>query len=360
MAACDRRLGNRSVMMVVATLVLAASVSLAEASNGQTDKRAPLSGNDIYQKQQVLAANGAGADPFVPMLPSWFHDGLTWPIRPVSQALVGLVGEQRFLDMELSFLRLFNPRLTSLDQVKGRHMAYVPLQDAIVVVGLYLLAVFTSRAILMRSKPPVSTDKSGQASTAMFVYNLVQVALCTFMLVKLMYDIMVNDYSFILNSFTLERTHLLDMVHLYYLSKVLDFVDTAFIIARRKWRQLSFLHLYHHSSIFLFLWMQCNAGYDGDIYFSIALNCLIHMLMYTYYGAKAINVVVPLTLKKSLTKAQLTQFVLIICQCIVDLVFTTEERFPPRLVALHVCYMLSMYALFQNFSTQTYKEQKGE
>lgn len=41
------------------------------------------------------------------------------------------------------------------------------------------------------------------------------------------------------------------VLHIFYLSKVLDFADTVFIVVRRKWRQLSFLHLYHHTSIFL-------------------------------------------------------------------------------------------------------------
>lgn len=39
-------------------------------------------------------------------------------------------------------------------------------------------------------------------------------------------------------------------VYIHYLSKFLDFLDTAFIILRGKDRQqLSFLHVYHHASI---------------------------------------------------------------------------------------------------------------
>ena len=36
--------------------------------------------------------------------------------------------------------------------------------------------------------------------------------------------------------------------------QVLDFADTVFIIARGKWKQLSFLHYYHHVSIFMIYW----------------------------------------------------------------------------------------------------------
>ena len=33
--------------------------------------------------------------------------------------------------------------------------------------------------------------------------------------------------------------------------QVLDFMDTIFIILGKKWKQLSFLHVYHHITIFL-------------------------------------------------------------------------------------------------------------
>lgn len=33
--------------------------------------------------------------------------------------------------------------------------------------------------------------------------------------------------------------------------KVLDFMDTVFIVLKKSWRQLSFLHVYHHCTIFL-------------------------------------------------------------------------------------------------------------
>ena len=40
------------------------------------------------------------------------------------------------------------------------------------------------------------------------------------------------------------------VLYVFYVSKILDFADTMFMIFRRKWIQLSFLHLYHHASIF--------------------------------------------------------------------------------------------------------------
>ena len=62
--------------------------------------------------------------------------------------------------------------------------------------------------------------------------------------------------------------------------QILDFLDTVFIVARGKWRQLSFLHVYHHFSIFFFYWVNVNAGYDGDIFYTIIANSFVHLVMY--------------------------------------------------------------------------------
>merc|ERR1719191_85428 len=98
------------------------------------------------------------------------------------------------------------------------------------------------------------------------------------------------------------------VLHVFYLSKVLDFADTVFMIVKRNWRQVSFLHVYHHTSIFLIYWLNAQAFYDGDIYFTVVLNGAIHFIMYGYYLAACFNLKIPVIIKKSITNAQLVQF----------------------------------------------------
>jgi hypothetical protein len=100
---------------------------------------------------------------------------------------------------------------------------------------------------------------------------------------------------------------------------VLDFFDTFFIVARGKWDQFSFLHCYHHLSIFLTYWCvvrgrwACGklrwlakpttssalarsrrlvtvAAYDGDVYYTIIANSLVHAVMYLYYFLTCFNI----------------------------------------------------------------------
>lgn len=40
-------------------------------------------------------------------------------------------------------------------------------------------------------------------------------------------------------------------LYLFYLTKGIEFIDTCFIIFRKKERQLTFLHVYHHASTLL-------------------------------------------------------------------------------------------------------------
>lgn len=41
-----------------------------------------------------------------------------------------------------------------------------------------------------------------------------------------------------------------NLMYIFYLSKVLDFCDTFFIVMGKKWKQLSVLHVYHHVTVF--------------------------------------------------------------------------------------------------------------
>lgn len=41
----------------------------------------------------------------------------------------------------------------------------------------------------------------------------------------------------------------------YYFSKLLEFCDTFFFILRKKEKQLTFLHVYHHSTMFSLWWI---------------------------------------------------------------------------------------------------------
>lgn len=85
-----------------------------------------------------------------------------------------------------------------------------------------------------------------------FLYNIVQVMLCSYMCIEALVQAWRADYHILpCNPFDQKNPPIMFILYVFYISKILDFADTVFIILEKRWKQLSFLHVYHHTSIFL-------------------------------------------------------------------------------------------------------------
>ncbi|ESW20492.1 hypothetical protein PHAVU_006G213700 [Phaseolus vulgaris] len=93
--------------------------------------------------------------------------------------------------------------------------------------------------------------------------------------------------------------------YIFYLSKILEFLDTLFIILSRSTRRLTFLHVYHHSTVLLmsYLWLQTSQSL-----FPVALltNASVHVIMYAYYFLTALSF--RPSWKRAVTNCQILQF----------------------------------------------------
>ena len=90
--------------------------------------------------------------------------------------------------------------------------------------------------------------------------------------------------------------------------QVLELLDTLFMVLRHKSRQISFLHVYHHSSMLLLSDL-------ARLYYSwpciavfLAMNSFVHVMLYLYYGLTALHPDDPPTWKKQMTQVQIAQF----------------------------------------------------
>lgn len=176
--------------------------------------------------------------------------------------------------------------------------------------------------------------------------------LCSYMCIEAGVRAFSAGYTLIpCNPFNHERPPIGFILYVFYLSKVLDFMDTFFIIAEKKWKQLSFLHVYHHTTIFLFYWLNINVGYDGDVYLTIVLNGLIHTIMYTYYFVSLHTKEIPW--KSILTLSQMIQFVLMNSQA-GWLLYSECTTYPRNIIVAYLIYILSLLVLFANFFVMSY------
>merc|ERR1711988_1464981 len=140
-------------------------------------------------------------------------------------------------------------------------------------------------------------------------------------------------------------------------SKILDFMDTFFIVTGKKWTQLSFLHVYHHATIFLFYWLNLHVNYDGDIYLTIVLNGLIHAMGYTYYFVSLHTR--DIWWKSFLTSSQMVQFCCMISQALY-MTATGCSGTPQRLTIVYCFYIMSLLGLFAHFFNKTYVTKKSK
>lgn len=156
------------------------------------------------------------------------------------------------------------------------------------------------------------------------------------------------------------------LVWIFYVSKVWEFGDTVIMALKQNFRQISFLHLYHHSSIFLIWWIVIFYGPGGESYFSAALNSWIHVIMYSYYlwsiyvgkppmgknGKPYITWRHPSFYKQFITSMQMTQFLSMFVQAICCVMYNSP--YPRFLCWILFYYMLTMLVLFGNFCVQNY------
>ncbi|CAD2095160.1 long chain polyunsaturated fatty acid elongation enzyme, putative [Plasmodium vinckei] len=210
---------------------------------------------------------------------------------------------------------------------------------------------------LSKTKPS-SKIKSSQSNTAIEkivpIYNLIQVLLSTIICVLTIYNARKRGFKLFYNYVDFTKTNIAFWCWLFYLNKIFDFVDTILITIKKNWKQFSFLHVYHHISIFLIMWINTSVGYDGDVYYIIVSNSFVHSIMYAYYFFASLKYKIPVYLKSCVTYIQMLQFVSMILPgfCIFFLKYKTPH--PIRLVGLCFYYCITLLILFCHFSYKTY------
>jgi len=123
---------------------------------------------------------------------------------------------------------------------------------------------------------------------------------------------------------------------------------------KHNYRQVSFLHMYHHCTIFIIWFIVTLESPGGEAYFSAMLNSGVHVVMYGYYFGTSVfpegRVRKVLDrFKFFITYGQMTQFSVNCVQSVFDLYIAPSPNYPRHLVELLFYYMLTLLALFYNF-----------
>jgi hypothetical protein len=103
----------------------------------------------------------------------------------------------------------------------------------------------------------------------------------------------------------------------FLMSKFVDLFDTVFFVLRKNFRQVSALHVIHHSLVPINVWLAMKYVPSESAAFMPFVNSFIHTVMYAYYGLSTLGPQVKpyLWWKKYLTTLQIIQLALIALHC---------------------------------------------
>nr|ANN11902.1 polyunsaturated fatty acid elongase Elovl5 [Siganus guttatus] len=219
---------------------------------------------------------------------------------------------------------------------------------------VYLLIVWLGPKY-MKNRPAYS------CRGLMVIYNLGLTLLSFYMFYELGCAIWFGGYNFYCqNTYSLPEmdNKVMRVLWWYYFSKLIEFMDTFFFILRKNNHQITFLHIYHHASMFNIWWFVMNWIPCGQTYFGASLNSFVHVVMYSYYGLSAIPALRPyLWWKKYITQLQLVQFFLTMFQTYCAVLWPCG--FPIGWLYFQISYMVTLVILFSNFYIQTYKKRSS-
>ena len=142
--------------------------------------------------------------------------------------------------------------------------------------------------------------------------------------------------------------------YVFTISKLYELGDTVFIVARKQ--KLSFLHWYHHITVFMYCWQGYALDSPTGSPFG-SMNFLVHAFMYTYYFLKAMRIRVPRQVNICITILQMLQMAVGVAITIA--IYMRKRAGLPCAETDRVMYfamlMYSSYlVLFINFFYQTY------
>lgn len=242
---------------------------------------------------------------------------------------------------------IYNVYITNINYIKTYNTL---LNVSIIVHKMFILISSTYIFLVFCLKKCMTAFNPVKCDFIVRLYNAGQIILNLYMI----YGLYINvdrPMTFRINQkYTRNIEYFMDI---HYLSKIYDFCDTFFIILRKKYDQLSFLHIYHHATILIVWGFLSETGHNnGTASYGAFINSIIHLLMYTHYMITSFRIENPL--KKILTHLQIIQFVT--CVIHVFVVILYEDIFPKRYAYIQLFYHAIMIVLFVNFYKKKYKK----
>lgn len=237
-----------------------------------------------------------------------------------------------------------------------RQNDWIMMQDPVLTLFLSMVFIFFVTVLgprMMRGRPAMKGLKN-----LMIAYNIAQIVMSTWIFYMSSMGGWLTNYSWLCQmcdySNDPQAIMMLSSAYWYYIAKFVDFIDTLFFVAHKKFEHISLLHVVHHAIMPVNCWFGLRHMPGGHCTFGFFLNCFIHMVMYTYYLFSALGPRFKKYLwwKKYLTNMQLTQFGLVLLHS--AQVMFTDCPIPTPVIQWVFSTAALFMALFADFYWKAY------
>ncbi|XP_017798369.1 PREDICTED: elongation of very long chain fatty acids protein AAEL008004-like [Habropoda laboriosa] len=200
--------------------------------------------------------------------------------------------------------------------------------------------------------------KPYELRNVMIVYNFIQVLLSMYLVYEGLMSGWLYDYNYYCQpvdySDNPQAMRMARGVHFYYMCKLIELLDTVFFVLRKKNRQISTLHIYHHTLMPICGFIGCRFLPNGHGTMLGVINSFIHVIMYTYYMLSSIGPQMNKYLwwKKYLTTLQLIQFLFVFVHSVQ--LFFNGCNYPTFIAFLLTLNSIVFIYMFGSFYVENY------
>ncbi|KAF4532049.1 hypothetical protein B566_EDAN015575 [Ephemera danica] len=224
------------------------------------------------------------------------------------------------------------------------------------ILAFYLIFCLRLGPWLMQNRKPFRLNR------LLVVYNFVQVCASVWLFAEALDGAWLRHYSWkcqpVDQSNSPEAMRVARGVYVYFLLKLTELLDTVFFVLRKKERQISFLHLYHHTVMPMISWGATKYHPGGHGTFIGFINTGVHIIMYAYYLLSACGPRFEpyLWWKRYITRMQMGQFCLAFLHSMQLL--WHDCGYPRWTVILILPNAVFFYYLFNDFYQQAYRDKQ--
>lgn len=222
------------------------------------------------------------------------------------------------------------------------------------ILGLYLLTIKVVLPLYMKNRKPY------ECRNLMLYYNLVNVV---GNFIGFLIGLVGTNFS--IDAWGCKETPFSPIIlycgYGYLLLKFFDFLDTIFFVLRKKYNQVTFLHVTHHCLMPITCYVGMKFVPYGNTSWTAIINSFVHVVMYFYYFLSALGPKYTKYLwwKKYITLVQLFQFAICACHALQPY-YIPGCQYPKAVANFEFAESLYFLFFFSNFYLTTYLVKTSE